>query len=53
MLLEVSSEPESGRGLAHAAKQQLLALRKVYLWFQSNKHVLVKSDGVSRQNTRQ
>ena len=45
MLLEVSSVSHDAS--FHKAEQQLLSLRKVYLWFESNKHVLMKSDGVS------
>ena len=46
MLLEVSSSSHDVS--FHKAEQQLLSLRKVFLWFESNKHVLMKSDGVSQ-----
>ena len=45
MLLEVSGSTEDMS--FHKAEQQLLSLQKVYYWFESNKHVLMKSDGVS------
>ncbi|CAK8696980.1 uncharacterized protein LOC143460480 [Clavelina lepadiformis] len=43
MLLEVSSSNDYAS--LQLAEQQLISLRKVYLWFESNKHVLMKSDG--------